>query len=362
MSLKCIFCGSDLSKTYSIEHIIPVNIGGKLKSNKIICTKCNNDLGTELDDELYNKFGLFDDLLELKKERGRTARVIAKYDGKEYRLKQGEPVLNAPYPVYENNKIKSMVYPNKKVARKQLKKKKRKDPSLNIEKLIKNAITEKIEFLKPLTIEIDGIDEKTWRICGKIVYEFSRNIIDWYIPSKSLFIDFIKGGLTPKEYPICFGYIDFNALEKNEDSIYHIIVVEGREDENIVIGYLEIFNFLKVVMLIDENYKSKSFLKGYYHDLTDQKYDYFEPKFKIPIDSKELKMLFKDCINLKNINSLKQELEKAIQLAKFYRIKKNVLERMFKEYEGKTLKQSDFKKIVTGFLIDESKNFGMIKE
>lgn len=362
MNSNCIFCGVDISKNYSTEHIIPANIGGKLKSNKIVCRKCNNILGTEIDDELYNKFGIFDDLLELKKERGKTAKVIAEYDGKKYRLKRGEPVLDAPYPKYENNKIKSMVYPNKQVARKQLKKKKRKNPSINIDSLIKKAIVEKVKFLKPLTIKIDGIGEKTWRICGKIVYEFLRDTVDWYIPSNSLFIEFIKGNLTPKDYPICFGYIDFNALDKNNDNIYHIIVVEGREDENIVIGYLEIFNFLKIVMLIDDNYKSTSFLKGYYHDLIAQQYDYFEPKSKIPIDSKELRELFEDCINLKNLKFLKQELGKAIQGSKHHRIMKNVLETIFKEYEGKSLEKSDFEQIVRDLLIDELKKFGKIRE
>lgn len=362
MNSNCIFCGVDISKNYSTEHIIPANIGGKLKSNKIVCRKCNNILGTEIDDELYNKFGIFDDLLELKKERGKTAKVIANYDGKKYRLKKGEPVLDAPYPIYERNKIKSIVYPNKQVAKKQLKKKRRKNPSINIDGLIEKAIIKKVKFLKPLTIKINGIDEKTWRSCGKIVYEFLRDTIESYIPSNSFFIEFIKGNLTPKDYPICFGYINFIALDKNNDNIYHMIVVEGREDENIVIGYLEIFNFLKVIMLIDDNYKSKSFLKGYYHDLIAQQYNYFEPKSKIPIESKELRELFEDCINLKNIKFLKQELGKAIQRSKHHRIRKNVLDTIFKEYKGKSLEKSDIEHIVRDLLIEELKKYGMIQE
>ncbi|MFW9970442.1 MAG: HNH endonuclease [Candidatus Odinarchaeota archaeon] len=362
MNSNCIYCGVDISKNYSTEHIIPANIGGKLKSNKIVCRKCNSLLGTELDDELHNKFGIFDNLLELKKERGKTAKVIAEYDGKKYRLMKGEPVLDTPYPKYENNKIKLMVYPNKQVARKLLKRMKRKNPSINIDVLIKKAIIEEIKFLKPLTINIDGIDEKTWRICGKIVYGFLRDTFDWYTPSNSLFIEFINGNLTPKDYPICFGYIDYNPLDKYNDNIYHIIVVEGREDENIIIGYLEIFNFLKVIMLIDDNYKSTSFLKGYYHDLVTHQYDYFEPKSKIPVELKELKKLFEDCINLKNLEFLEQELGNAIQKSKHQRLIKNVLETIFKEYKDKSLEKNDFEQIVRNLLIDELNKYGMIKE
>ena len=55
----CIFCNQELdSNNKSTEHIIPKCMGGKLKSNLIICKRCNNKFGTEFDEALIERFGL----------------------------------------------------------------------------------------------------------------------------------------------------------------------------------------------------------------------------------------------------------------------------------------------------------------
>ncbi|MCC5907534.1 MAG: HNH endonuclease [Balneolaceae bacterium] len=67
----CVWCFKDISKVgFSREHIIPSSIGGLIYSDHILCTKCNNDFGTEIDSnalkhreiiELAHEFGLISD-------------------------------------------------------------------------------------------------------------------------------------------------------------------------------------------------------------------------------------------------------------------------------------------------------------
>ena len=129
-------------------------------------------------------------------------------------------------------------------------------------------------------------NEFTWRACGKIVYEFLYLIKTNYQPSNTKFINFVLGKLNPDEFPLNIAILnDYRPLEKDMDKIYHSMIIEGRKDENIIIGYLELFDSLKVLMLIDENYKGDSFAKGHYHDLMESdNYNYFNPLVSIPLD------------------------------------------------------------------------------
>lgn len=67
----CVWCFKDVSKEgFSREHIIPSSIGGLIYSDDILCEKCNNDFGTEIDSnalkhreiiELAYEFSLIND-------------------------------------------------------------------------------------------------------------------------------------------------------------------------------------------------------------------------------------------------------------------------------------------------------------
>ena len=62
----CYICGEELTKSNeSEEHIIPNAIGGKLKSNKLICKKCNNQLGNDIDYKLTKQLDFFSNFLNI---------------------------------------------------------------------------------------------------------------------------------------------------------------------------------------------------------------------------------------------------------------------------------------------------------
>lgn len=78
---KCYLCRQVLSKeNVSIEHIIPNSIGGKLKSKKLLCKKCNSKLGSEYDSEvskMYNPAMIFYDI---KKDNNKNLSKEKLYD------------------------------------------------------------------------------------------------------------------------------------------------------------------------------------------------------------------------------------------------------------------------------------------
>lgn len=87
--MKCVFCNQEYEKL-SEEHIIPNVLCGTLKSQALICSKCNSLLGEHIDAELQKSFAWLINLFALEKERGNYyAPVEAKSNGRKCLLKHG---------------------------------------------------------------------------------------------------------------------------------------------------------------------------------------------------------------------------------------------------------------------------------
>lgn len=88
--LNCYFCGCTLTEqNKSMEHIVSNALGGKLKSDKLLCKKCNNDMGC-WEDELSKKLMYFITSLEIKRERGKIPVYTAvTSDNKKVYIKPG---------------------------------------------------------------------------------------------------------------------------------------------------------------------------------------------------------------------------------------------------------------------------------
>ncbi|WP_415948052.1 HNH endonuclease [Megamonas funiformis] len=71
---KCIKCNNKIifngpNKNASVEHIIPNAIGGKLKSSKLLCKKCNSDYGKECDSVLCKQLEFITVMLNPSRDR-----------------------------------------------------------------------------------------------------------------------------------------------------------------------------------------------------------------------------------------------------------------------------------------------------
>lgn len=54
------------------------SIGGRLKSNYIICKQCNSEFGEDIDSDLSNQLNFIANMLNIKRERGEPQRVSGK--------------------------------------------------------------------------------------------------------------------------------------------------------------------------------------------------------------------------------------------------------------------------------------------
>lgn len=88
---ECVFCGVKFDfKNNSLEHIIPQSLGGVLKARGVLCKNCNNKLGGNIDNKLYEYFKIFDCLFGIKKERQTKGSFMkSTINGEEVRLYPG---------------------------------------------------------------------------------------------------------------------------------------------------------------------------------------------------------------------------------------------------------------------------------
>ena len=91
LMLKCYVCNEEIKpENKSLEHILPNCIGGKLKSENLICGICNSELGSGIDRHLCDEMLTISNLLNIKRERNETPTIVAKDpNGVEYYRKSG---------------------------------------------------------------------------------------------------------------------------------------------------------------------------------------------------------------------------------------------------------------------------------
>ncbi len=317
---RCIFCKKILDP--SDEHLIAEKIGGKLHSKNLICRGCNSELGTKLDENLRKRFEIINFWLNFEESNKKRKNLDVELEEKDYIFTNEGPKLKHPIFRKINGKNIPIIFRTREEGIKYYENLKKKNPNLDkkekIDSLKANIKEGQFYFKKKIKKE----DKFIWRACGKIVYEFLCLIRTNYQPSNKKFIDFVMGKLNPEEFPLCISFLDFEPLEKDKDKIYHIILVGGRDNENIIIGYLELFDSLKVLMLIDEDYKGESFIKGYYHDLMENdNHNYFNPLESIPLDKKTIEMMVKNYPQDTDLNRCYRESIEAQNKARFYPFK-----------------------------------------
>lgn len=288
-NLKCLFCKEKLDGTKkSSEHIIPKCMGGKLRSDSIVCRKCNNKFGTEFDEALIKRYGIILHSIRLYNPKLKIKDIEVKKNGIKYLLTKDGIKLKDPYPLRGEGGFTNMRFPSKESMRKTLKRMKKKDPSIDIQATIDNSEKKDIEIKDYFKFISKTINNKVYRCCGKICFEFLYYIKPDYIHSNEKFISFVMGELESSKLPICIWYSNYLPLKLNEDSIYHLIVIEGRQDERVLIGYLKVFNFLQTLMILDSDYNGPNFIKGYYQDLLNNSELEFIPMENLPLTSKKI--------------------------------------------------------------------------
>ncbi len=360
MDYKCIFCDSKIEDR-SIEHIIPQSIRGRLKSPRLICRECNNKFGSQIDMVLIDRFKLIDVCLELRKDSRKKINVEVDYDGKKYILTPQGPKMKSPkaLPKKENEIIPEMIFPSKEALLKHVKIMRKKYPEVDWENYIKSAKTEVVPIYAELNFISDAPLIETWRACCKILYEYLFLIKPDYIASNYKYKEFVLGQCEYTAIAINLIYIKYSPFKINRDHLYHIITIEGRKDEKVIIGYIELYSCFKVISFIDTDYKGESFITGYFQDLMSGDFGVIPDLEPLPLSKEDIVMAINDN-NIDNIApAYKESFFKTATKARLYPIKQELEEIKTFLLTNDFPNQQEKLKIVLTRLLTEFKRLGI---
>ena len=272
----CYICGCLLdNNNRTEEHIIPNALGGRLKSKNLICKQCNSAFGVIIDSELAKQFNFVANMLNIKRDRGapQPFDAVDCRDGTVYSLEPGGvPVLK--YPVIkkqlkENTVRFSIRAGNAKQWHSVAKGLKRNYPEIDENKIFAGCKIERKYLDNEITFKAElGGSEVFRSLCKSAVSFYLYN--NGVLANVSHLIPYITGQIDDKRIvkPV---YFEQDPIPQKDSEVLHSIIIKGDSREKLLYAYIELFDFYKVLVLLNENYSDDSVEFSYFFDVISRK-------------------------------------------------------------------------------------------
>ena len=263
---QCVLCKLPFAiGGNSQEHIIPNAIGGRKKIRGFLCRECNSTTGQEWDSELTNQLKPLCNLLEIKRERGSVPDVIVEtLDGQRIRLKSGGRMTMDRVEITEEETdgrihVKFSGPTNKKVIKKHLTGLVRKYPQLKGADLMRNAVIRKEYNSSPMEIDLKfgGLDAGRSAVKSCVALAHMSGL---HLDNLEQAREYLCGKSAP-----CFGFYNETDVVTNrpEDVFFHCVHVQGNDQTGKVLGYVEYFGFMRIVVQLSDAYGGPPFTQTY---------------------------------------------------------------------------------------------------
>lgn len=280
----CYICGKELTKSNkSEEHIIPNAIGGKLKSNKLICKDCNNKLGNDTDYKLTKQLDFFSNFLNIERERGKPNDIIfeEKNTKEKYRRKP-----DGTFVPKESIKFEKKCKDDGSITF-HIRARNKKD----IQKTVNELISSKKYKITDENI-MDNISYENYQP-NEMYQSFQFGGNDIKLALYKIIINFFlyKGGdkkhiisiindLKKKEINHYVKLISLDNADIKKNLIPHILYIEGNDKEHILYSYINFFGVVQYIILINRTYTGPNIKYTYCYDfISNKEVDIFKINF-----------------------------------------------------------------------------------
>jgi hypothetical protein len=274
MTKRCSLCPNTLTEeNLSREHIIPNCIGGRRKTIGFICNTCNNDFGKEWEKVLAEQLLWFSLSVGIVRERGESPHLKVKVvDGSELLLRN-DGSLTLAKPSYseteaEDGKIKIQLSARTEdEVRKLAKGIWRKYPNLDLQAAIDNMVTERSYLDRPLNISLQFGGPYAGRSMVKTALALASHYgVDMDLCGKAL--AYLKDPSPEASPPFGLCYSTDLVINRPVDSIFHCVAVAGISSVGKIVGYVEYFNFARILIELGDSFTGDSFYHSYSIDPT----------------------------------------------------------------------------------------------
>lgn len=293
MSKKCLFCGKQLTDKEKPEHIIPNALGGKLKSQSIICSDCNNKY-SYLDKNLCNDLQNFTAILRPLRDNGKIPETKCKVMGQNATLLSDGSLHMANI---NTSKIGNNLTIHLQLMQESGKFSEQKNKQ-KIVNFLKSAIKDPIkreENLKEIdrkikentiTIQNPTISNQcSFNTSGTLTLEMLKIATEFYalkgfdIQCILNCIDIvIKQDIQTADKQANYFYPQ-TLLQL--DDIYHIIILKGDTTNKLLYAIISLYGILNMFILLNQNYNGQIINESYVFSLRESQSK--DIKINIPV-------------------------------------------------------------------------------
>jgi hypothetical protein len=264
----CYWCGKEITReNASEEHIIPNSIGGHLKSRKLLCIKCNNKFGENIDFELSKQFQFFTIYLAINRERGKPPAFLFDEidDGDNYILESnGKIKLKHPNfkETKEGNVVKYKIRTNTSKELNEIVEKLQKKNAGEMSVISRGTDNKPIDLGREL-----HFDPKIFPAILKIAISMYIEKTNDLESIKDAIND-LKNNIGSKVDHIIF---DNDLIEPDDKEISHFIFIKGSKIEKKLYAIIELFNFKQFIIKLSGNYDNNDIEYLYIYDIVKRK-------------------------------------------------------------------------------------------
>ncbi|MEO8148297.1 MAG: HNH endonuclease [Bacteroidia bacterium] len=264
----CYLCDEPLDG--SDEHIINSCIGGRKKSQFLLCHNCNTRKVKPLDDAIENILKNYFVLLKLKRDRRNNKNLSVPLIDKEGLKFKHYPNEEDYIPtfIWVEDKYVQFDSKSQELINRKLLELEKKTGKKYIRTNMPDTITfysgdrdlaelEKLKFDNPFFYKA---------IC-KIAANYFMSIVKEK-QKINYIIDFIKNdALDYKDFVTWFYPTNFTINSLQEGEINHLLYLKCDKEYKVIYMYIELFSTFNFVVLLSTNYEGKDFEKMYCYDL-----------------------------------------------------------------------------------------------
>jgi hypothetical protein len=258
----CIFCANKLDS--SDEHIIPESLNGRLHSKKLICSVCNSKVfGKRIDVALSN---LFKPLIHILNLRNARTVIVEDPTGRKYLKKPDKIGLTPVAP--EVTILKEEGITHITISG---------DPK-NVAKLFKKRVKSFLQYGTPAKINV--FDDKSGslplsadfelNIDNRINLAVNKIALEFYALNNSdispIQNQLRKVSRLDRVHNVTYCNFANEVRRFEEGEISHLIIVKSLKDRRLLFGYVELFNLICAVVVLNDNYEGPEINYIYHQD------------------------------------------------------------------------------------------------
>ena len=262
---RCALCSRPMqADNSSREHVIPNAIGGRKAVRGFICVDCNNTTGATWDHELSAQLKPLCALLDIQRQRGKVQPVALETVKGDAFLVHPDGRIRIPRTAFserdrEGGKEINIRVSSMKDMKKMLPGLVRKYPELDIDQLLQHAAPQREYLEDPLSIPLTfGGKHAGYSIvksCLALASETGLHLSNCEHARDYLLNDGKR----------CFGYYNETDVVSNrpDNVFFHCVHVCGDPVSRQVLGYVEYFGFLRIVLCLSSQYDGECFSCSY---------------------------------------------------------------------------------------------------